>query len=509
MRWATGLTLLVASLAWPIRAGFSQTRPANVTLEEIPLASTAGYQTLKSFVTSADAQHLAFLAIKEDKQYVVRDGKENGPYEWVIPSSLTLSPVDARVAYITQEGNDMSVVVGGQIVGKSYYRICLDRIKFSDDGKHYAYTAQIGNKGAVVVRDGVAGKMYQEVPVPLFSPGGAHLACYVTLESGKKCVIYDGQEQKAYDGIAPGSLQFSHDGNHFAYTAIQNRRLIAVVDGKEISKPLDALYLVFSPAGDHIAYFAGLDKQYSVMLDGKSGPNFDGFAGAPVFSPDGKHLAYVASRQKEALVVLDGIGQKPFDEVSGESIEFSPDSNHLAYAARKGNERFVVLDGKRLISFDYIARPGILFSKDGKRLAYSGVRGRQFVMVCDGVEGPRYDEIVDMSFSPDGKHFAYRAVTGQQPLMVLNSQPSPPYDALTPVTFSPDGAHWIYMGRRNGSDGSGTASIVVDGADAPKSYTGFVVNSRAAFASPDTADLLMLRGNDVLRVRVHCNPGAK
>jgi len=490
------------------REGFSQSRPAKVSLEEIPLGSTAGYDTLKHFAVGIDSQHLAFVAIKGEKQYVVCDGVESPPYEWIIPNSLTLSPVDARPAFIVQEGNDMSVVVGGQVVGKGYYRVRDDRIIFSADGKHFAYTAQIGEKGDVIVRDGVAGKLYQQLPSPLFSPDGTHLVSLALLPSGKRCVIYDGQEQKPYDAIAANTIQFSRAGNHLAYAAIQDRKVIPVVDGKEISKPLDALALVFSPAGDHIAYFAGVDKQGSVVLDGKPGPSFEGVGGAPVFSPDGKHLAYVAARQKQVAVVLDGIGQEPFDEVAGESILFSADSSHLAYAAGKTDQRFVVLDGKRLAPFDHIALPGLLFSPDGKRLAYSAVHGQQFVMVCDGVEGPRFDRIVDMVFSPDGKHFAYRALAGQQPLMVIDSQPSPPYDAMTPLSFSGDGAHWIYVGRRDATGGP-VAKIVVDGADAPATYSGFVLNSRPTFTSPDTAVALMLRGNDSLRVRVHFGSSGK
>ena len=498
-----GLALTIGLLG-PPGEGFSQTRPSKVVLEETKLGSTTGYDSLKSFAVGTDSENLAFVATRGQKQYVVRDGVESPAYDWIIPSSLTLSPVDHRAAFIIQQGDDMSVVVGGQVVGKGYFRICDDRIVFSHDGKHFAYTAQVGQQGALVVRDGVAGKLYQSVPAPLFSPDGTHLAYQAMLPSGKRCVILDGQEQKAYDAISPGTIQFSQVGNHLAYTAIQDRKVIAVVDGKEISKPLDALALVFSPTGDHIAYFAGTDKECSVVLDGKPGPSFDSFGGPPVFSPDAKHLAYVSMRQKQGMVILDGIGQEPFDEVAGESLTFSADSRHLAYAAGKSGQRFVVLDGKRQAPFDHITRPGLLFSPDGKRLAYPCLHGQQFVVVCDGVEGARFDWVNEMWFSSDSRHFAYSATANRQQLIVMDSQPSSPFDALTAVSFSPDGAHWMYVGRRDAT-GESAATIVVDGEDAAATYTGFVRGSNPVFRSRDTAVVLMLRGNDVLRVLAHFN----
>jgi hypothetical protein len=190
MRWA--ITLTIPLLALTVAPSAQQ----NISLEELPLGSTAGYDQLKSIVFSADSRHVAFLAVKDEKQFVIRDGAAIGPYEWVIPASLMLSPNTARVACVIQTGNDMSVVVDGQIVGKGYYRIGDDRIRFSDDGKHYAFSAQVANKGAVVVRDGVEGKVYaMAAAAPLFSPDGNHLAYSVALTSGKMCVVLDSVEQ--------------------------------------------------------------------------------------------------------------------------------------------------------------------------------------------------------------------------------------------------------------------------------------------------------------------------
>src|SRR5947208_3166559 len=97
--------LLVTALAGLARSVSSQSRPVGMAIEESPVGSTAGYDSVKSIAFSADSQHVAFLVVKDDKQFVLRDGMASGPFDWVIPASLTLSPDTARVACVIQEGN--------------------------------------------------------------------------------------------------------------------------------------------------------------------------------------------------------------------------------------------------------------------------------------------------------------------------------------------------------------------------------------------------------------------
>jgi len=218
----------------------------------------------------------------------------------------------------------------------------------------------------VVVRDGVAGAVYAAAAgAPTFSPDGLHLAYAAVLApAGKMCVVLDGKEQQTFDGVASATLQFSADSKRLAYTAVRDRKYVAVIDGAE-GGPFEAMWFspVFSPDGRRVAYVAGTGKQFFAVVDGKQGPGFDAFDGPFVFSPDSKHTAYAARRDKQWTVVRDevvpdGAAQEPYDEISGESLRFSPDSNRLAYAAAKGGQRFVVLDGKPQKAYEHIARPG-------------------------------------------------------------------------------------------------------------------------------------------------------
>lgn len=473
-----------------------------VVLEETSLGDTAQYDQVKADVFSADARRLAFLGVKGDKQFVVRDGVASQPYDWVLPDSLT-GPRDlARLAFIVQNGNDLSMVLDGATVGSGYYFIGRDGPNFSEDGKHYAYTARRTEGGAFVVRDGIEGKKYVAASIiPAFSPDGNHVGYDASLGPGKMCIVLDDVEQKFFQAVYPGTLLFSPDSRRTAYTAIENGKYIAVVDGKE-SKPYDAMRLtpVFSPDSKRVAYIAGIDKEFVAVIDGQEGPKFDAFTDL-LFSPDSSHVAYGARKANQWSVVLDGKPQESVEGLGAGSIRFSPDSAHLAYVAAVGSERMVVLDGKRLKSCQEVLWPGPLFSPDSRRLAYLSVQSRRVVVVTDGVNGAPYDQVADLSFSPDSKHLAYRALSSGQAVVIVDGKASSPYAATTPIVFGPEGNHYVFAASKS----KGTV-IVVDGVELDKSYTSWVTGSRPAFAANDIADFLMLRSKEFLHVRVKIGP---
>lgn len=499
---------MVLLLACPRARGAQSAPPA---VEETPLGNAAEYDAIKLFTLSADERHLAFLGVKEGKQFVVRDGVASPPYDWVVPGSLA-GPLDlSRLSYIVQDGNDMSVLVDGKVVGHGYYAIGGDRVQFSADGKHYAYTAHRGTSDqgdTIVVRDGVAGKSYPAADVqPLFSPDGNHLLYVASPGPKKMCLVVDGKEGPGYEGIAGGTPNFSPDSKRVAYAASSGGKVFAVVDGKA-GPPYERLRLppIFGPDSVHVVYIAGNGSQYLLVLDGVEGPKFDLFTdGSVVFSPDGKHPAYAGRRGKQWVMMLDGKEQRTFDLIAGESIRFSPDSQHLAYVAIRGDKRFIILDGKEASSgYASILWPGPIFSPDSKRLAFAGTQGKQLVVVSDGKEGPAYDNVAAIDFSPDSKHLAYRALSGGHGIYVIDGQATPPFDNATALTYSPDGRHWAYCA----SQGDKTV-IMMDGADADRTYDGWVAGARPVFADATTADVLMARKQQFLQVRVRLAVGSK
>lgn len=476
---------------------------AGVSLAEKPFGNAGDYEAIKAVTFGTDSRHLAFLAVKDGKQFVVRDGVASPPYDWVVPGSLA-GPMDlSRLAYIIQVGNDMAVVVDGKVVGHGYYAIGGDRIHFSADGKHYAYTAHRGTRDqgdAIVVRDGVAGKPYPAADIQsVFSPDGKHLMYIASPAPKKMCLVVDDKEGPAYDAIAGGTPTFSPDGKRIAYAAASDGKVLAIIDGK--AGPAYARMRMppsFAPDSVHVAYIAGNGSQYWLVLDGVEGSKFDFFTdGSVTFSPDGKHLAYAARRGKQWVLMLDGKEQRTFDAIAGESIRFSPDSQHLAYVGITGNKRFIILDGKEASgAYPNILWPGPIFSPDSKRIAFAGTKDKQLVVVADGKEEPAYDTVAEIAFSPDSKHLSYRALGQGHAMIVSDGQASPPFDNTTSLAYSPDGSHWAYCASQGDK-----AMIMMDGSDAGRTYSGWVKGARPMFADATTADFLMVKDHQFVQVQ--------
>jgi len=87
---------------------------------ETPLGLTGDYDQVKAITFSDDSRHIALLGTKGDKQFIVRDGVTSPAYDWVIPDSLLFSPAGKHVACVIQEGNEMSALIDGKVVGKGY-----------------------------------------------------------------------------------------------------------------------------------------------------------------------------------------------------------------------------------------------------------------------------------------------------------------------------------------------------------------------------------------------------
>ncbi len=115
------------------------------TVSEFSLGRTDAFKEVRGAVLSRDAKRLAFIGVRGEQQYVVCDGVESPPFEWVMPDSLTLAPSGAGVAYCVQTSKQTFAVVNGK-QGKGYYAIERDRVIYSPDASRFAYCASGGRE---------------------------------------------------------------------------------------------------------------------------------------------------------------------------------------------------------------------------------------------------------------------------------------------------------------------------------------------------------------------------
>jgi WD40 repeat protein len=367
-------------------------------------------------VFSPDSKRLAYVvgAPEGVKSIVVVDGKEWPPVERMAQTNgLRFSPDSKRLAVVCGEGELFFLIVDGTN-GPSYQ--VLGAPKFSPDGQRLAYGASPRAGKYMLVVDGKAGAEYDSISDPVFSPDSKHVAC-VCMRDGKKMVVVDRQEQRAY----PEICSFPH--------------LVTPVTRGESSIESGAAPW-FSPDGKRLAYFAGKPGKWRIVEEKLEGDNWrlvdqksegDEWenVGLPRFSPDSSHLAFCAGRGERQFVVFDGTTREFEGKLVSVGAAFSPDSKRFAHILVRDNERMcVVVNGVAEADYEHIATDAdgrnLFFSPDSKHLAYIAERNYKWRVVRDGVEDKAYYQIATVRFSPDSKHLGYRADVSARSALVID-----------------------------------------------------------------------------------------
>jgi hypothetical protein len=331
-------------------------------------------------------------------------------------------------------------------------------------------------------------------------PGG-HIAA-IAHRGSRMVVLFDGTEGPKFDTIVPmqnggtSIIQFSPDGNRYAYIGRSGNEDVIMVDGKEITRfdeantvlkagsfyadsvdfspnskhfffmlhpnstnghesqranfywdgvpgPQWADQAVISPDGDHYTYYLRVPNPNgetdTLIVDGKPAGYL---ASNPQFTFDGKHLITQNSFSRPTSyqeVLLDG---KPIMKTNGVQIYMPPAGYNFLAVLGTGigdNYRFLVSGGKKIEGSECRGSSGyegITFSPDGKHWAArcQSRPGFHFV-VADGKKGLEYGDISSLAFTTDGT-LVYFATQGQQHYVVLGGEESQPYDNLIPAEQS-------------------------------------------------------------------------
>ena len=107
----------------------------------------------------------------------------------------------------------------------------------------------------------------------------------------------------------------STDNRHIVIVAAKGtNKMQAFIDGRAELEydEIGQGSIIFSPDGNHLAYSAKNNGKWFVVADGKAGPEYDTIGkDTIIFSPDSKRLAYAASKGIYWMVVTDGrVGQQ-------------------------------------------------------------------------------------------------------------------------------------------------------------------------------------------------------
>lgn len=220
---------------------------------------------------SPSGKHFAYSAklTKSGPDYVVVDGKEEGPYEQSYRFIFKWSQGEENFAHTLETIKDENlVIVNGVVTGRySDTGTVVSDLVFNHYGSEFAYKVSSGGKQYYVV-NGKEVFRYDYLSPLTFDPDGSGLA-YALMTGGKLLVIRDDEIMKSYG--------FETEGRYIAYGS-------------------DTLPIVYNKDGKHLAYPGFKDANYMVaILDGKEGEKYDYvYLTRDSFSQNGKYFTYIA-----------------------------------------------------------------------------------------------------------------------------------------------------------------------------------------------------------------------
>lgn len=266
---------------------------------------------------------------------------------------------------------------------------------------NYAYNATLGHVGFIADKaDGSQAVVYngEEKTTP---PGVKAYSIampyegtqprygYEISKDDKRAVVIDGVQSKWYDSV--NRLQFSPDGTHVMYEAVEGEEQFVVFDGKESKRYGRVTLVPDSWAGGRSAFQAegncpqdipGLAQSCPVFLvvNSKEGPAYRSIGEfSTKASPDNTKFAYVGIKENgKQVLVVDGVEGKEYDSIDGKLNSygmdfFTPIGNKLFFKAKRGDDHFLVAEGKEGKSYQAIIQVSV--SIDGAQVAYTAVQG--------------------------------------------------------------------------------------------------------------------------------------
>jgi len=382
-------------------------------------------------------------------------------------SALTVvfSAYGGGVAYIAQK-DDRSYVVHNGKAGRSYQAI-LDHLAISPDGKHVAYSVNEKGSRRIVV-DSKDGSLFEDVWLPTFSPDSEHIA-YLAQKNGKSYVVVD--DRISSDGCDSYSDNpvFSADSTKVVYAILtQNGGAKLVITDLQLKvlNMRDVLRqpIVMNSAVTRIAAVStqnGKQRVIDFSLDDpglvREGALYDSIEYAS-FGQDGVSLAFAAEKAGKLFVVLKGREEALPDGELRESPVIRPDNKSVGVilATKDGFFLHEAFTGERVKRKKYQEAARLIYSADGRQHAYIARQKKRVFMVANGREEPSVDMIVTPMFSADGKRLVYRARKNEKRFVAvadLNGRVRqyPAYDMVFPVLLTPDGksiAYGVKDGRK-------------------------------------------------------------
>ncbi len=371
-----------------------------------------------------------YYFLSQDKQDVVtQTNKAPSESEILVKGLLAKNIIPTEIS----TGSQTTVVKldgypGGVFLGEN-------QLRFSPDFKHVAYRVKNGENTDVYL-DGVLIPIKNEKGLPyevnydlFFSSNSKHFSFLVIWKNGGNKPEYkfyfDGVPSKAYEYIS--DINFSPDGERYAYRASTNRENFVVLDGKEQPKySWVGEYMIFGSDSKRFAYLVDMGNENNYfVVDGVKETYLVNrvFENYFAFSPDSQHYAYISYKNNNGedpysyQIILDN---KFKEFVLGSNnmvsrLQVAPDGKTVSYwVTRHEVGQYLIVNGKEFGPYDQLSIPSpaddVAYSSDSGHYAFrallkienytSGLAPKNSIVVIkDGNVFGNYDSLVDLSFN--------------------------------------------------------------------------------------------------------------
>lgn len=215
------------------------------------------YERVEALVFSPDGRHLAYVARRDGRAHVVRDGVESSAYRRVDPRTLGFS----RRGQLLYAAEPLPLATTtGPGAGAT------DGHRRSPRGTASAWHLFV---------DGVPGKAYDRIEPPRLAVRGPHWGT-IARRDDRFFVVIDGRESIPYR--AASDLVLSADGRRYAYLARRGRHDVVAWGTERIAVPAAVRgTLVLDRSGQHWACLVALRsaRKLYVTVDGRPRRPFD------------------------------------------------------------------------------------------------------------------------------------------------------------------------------------------------------------------------------------------
>ena len=439
---------------------YSKDRNDYINLNDV---SYGPYESIDKVTFSEDEWSYGFTYKKSGRPYVNINGQEYGEsYSWAWDVRIALDGRNFWFAFVRDYVNEWDnnkvenknyIMVNGVEYGP-YDSYAKDNLKMSKDGTKYLFSFGLLNKNFIMVNGKIYGG-YNSITDVKSSLDYDHNIFKFT-DDKYSYINYDRKVYGPYLWIE--NVTLSQDGESFAFvyrvkewkTEVKH----ALINGKDYPIDSKMSFVRFLVTKDNVSFWyvastGDAQKAPCFFIDWKQYGPF-----AAVFDPAsvGNSWAVWVTWEDDLkdYVYVNGVKYGPYDYNEVEHIQFSSDNEVFLFNYKKDSRRYIFITDTEYWPYDQL--DAIKFSLDGKGYSYRySIANKGWYTVVNGKTFGPYDRSDYLNYLPDGVTYNFRFEKKGMRYINFNWVEYGPYDSFIDQKFSEKNSKGFGFIYKNGA----------------------------------------------------------